>query len=87
MRIFRPRVEKHFLGRIPDEVVKNLSRLVSQWTERINAAILKMERGAEKNLREQISTVESLLSRTHSEAEEIRAALAEVETFSALVDL
>ena len=80
MAVFRPLFERHFLNRIPDEVMKNLSRLASSWTEAINAAILKIQRDGERSVRDQISTVESLLSRAHSETEEIKTALAEVET-------
>jgi hypothetical protein len=81
MGIFRSWADGHFLNRIPFETEKNLSRLASQWTESINAAILKIQRNAERNVRDQLSTVESLLSRTQSEAEEIRIALLEVESF------
>jgi len=80
MAIFRPLVKRHFLNRIPDEVTKSLSRLASTWTEAINAAIVKMQRDGERSVRDQISTVESLLSRTQSETEDIKMALAEVET-------
>jgi GTP-binding protein EngB required for normal cell division len=85
MSIFRSWADRHFLNRIPYETEKNLSRLASQWTEKINAAILKMQRDAERHLRDQISTVESLLSRTQSEAEGIRTTLSEVESFKCAI--
>jgi hypothetical protein len=44
MAIFRPWAEKHLMGRIPYEIEKNLSRLASQWTDGINAAIFGMQR-------------------------------------------
>jgi len=75
MKVFRSWADRHFLNEIPYETEKNLSRLASQWTERINDAILKMQRDAEQHVRSQISTIESLLSRTQSEAEEIRTSL------------
>jgi GTP-binding protein EngB required for normal cell division len=81
MKIFRSLADRHFLHMIPWETKKNLSRLASQWTERINDAILKMRRDAELHVRDQISTVESLLTRTQSEAEEIRTSLLEIESF------
>jgi GTP-binding protein EngB required for normal cell division len=81
MSIFRSWADTHFLKQIPYEVEKNLSRLASQWTEKINAAILKMQRDAERYVRDQISTVESLLARTQSEAEGIRMNLSEIESF------
>jgi GTP-binding protein EngB required for normal cell division len=80
MSVFRSWADRHFLKRIPDEVVKNLSRVASQWTERINAAIQTIQREAEKSIREQISTVESLLSSTQSEVEGIRCAIVEIES-------
>jgi GTP-binding protein EngB required for normal cell division len=81
MSLFRSWADRHFLGRIPDETKKNLSRLASQWTEKINAAILMIQRDAERYVRDQLSTIESLLSRTQSEAEGIRMTLSEIESF------
>jgi hypothetical protein len=86
MAIFRPWAVRHFLGRIPYEIEKNLSRLASQWTDRINTAILRMQREAEKSVRDQIATVESLLSRTESEAEDIRSALEKIDSLSSVLD-
>jgi len=85
MRVFRSWADRHFLKRIPYETEKNLSRLASQWTEKINAAILKMQLDAERHVREQIATVESLLSRTESETEGIRMSLSEVKSFRSVV--
>jgi small GTP-binding protein len=85
MRLFRSWADGHFLKRIPYEIEKNLSRLASQWTERINSAILKMQRDAERNVRDQISTVESLLSRTQSESDGILMSLSEVESLRMLI--
>ena len=83
--IFRSWADRQFLKRVPYEVDKNLSRLASQWTERINAGILKMQRGAEQAVRDQLSTVESLLSRKQSEAEKIRKRLSEIECHKILL--
>jgi small GTP-binding protein len=85
MSIFRSWANRHFLNRIPYETEKNLSRLASQWTERINAVILKMQRDAARHVRDQISTIESLLSRTQSESEGIRTTLSEVESFKCAI--
>jgi GTP-binding protein EngB required for normal cell division len=79
MSIFRPWADRHFLNRIPYEVEKNLSRLASQWTEKINDSIFKIQRDAERYVREQLWTVESLLSRTQSDADGISKSLSEVE--------
>jgi GTP-binding protein EngB required for normal cell division len=85
MRLFRSWADRHFLNRIPYETEKNLSRLASQWTEGINGAMLKMQRDAEKDVRDQILTIESLLSRTQSESEGIRESLAKVELLKNMV--
>ncbi len=85
MSLFRAWADRHFLKRVPYEVDKNLSRLASQWTERINDAILKMQRDAERTVRDQLSTVESLLFRKQSEAEGIRKSLSEVESLKGLL--
>jgi hypothetical protein len=54
-------------------------------TEKINAAILQMQREAERHVRNQLSTVESLLSRTQSEAEGIKMSLSEVESLRSAI--
>jgi GTP-binding protein EngB required for normal cell division len=80
MSLFRSWADRHFLKRIPDEVEKNLARLASQWSEKINTVIQIIQREAERRIREQISTVESLLSSTQSEVEDIRSAIVEIES-------
>lgn len=87
MWLFRSWADRHFLNHIPYETEKNLSRLASQWTDGINSAILKMQQDAEKNLREQTLTIESLLSRTQSESEGIRESLAEAELLKNMIPL
>ena len=64
MIVFRKWIENHFLNQLPFEVEKNLSRLTSQWTERINAVILNMGKQADRFVIEQVQTIESLLLRT-----------------------
>lgn len=80
MPIFRPWFERHFLDSIPWEIEKNLSRLASQWTDKINAAIRNIQMETEKTVRDQISTVESLLSQAPSESGGIKSGLEEIET-------
>jgi GTP-binding protein EngB required for normal cell division len=85
MWLFRSWADRHFLNRVPYETEKNLSRLASQWTDGINAAILKMQRDAEKNVRDQISMIESLLSRTKSESRELRTTISEAELLKHMI--
>jgi GTP-binding protein EngB required for normal cell division len=85
MWLFRSWADRHFLNRIPYETEKNLSRLASQWTDGINGAILKMQRDAERSVREQILTIEALLSRTRSDSQAIRASLSEMELMKGMI--
>lgn len=78
MLIFRPLFEKHFLHMIPGEVFVNLSRLAAQWEERINKAIETMKKQALNYVREEISTIESLLSKARGRSEEIKAIIQEL---------
>ncbi|MGB9699900.1 MAG: dynamin family protein [Thermodesulfobacteriota bacterium] len=78
MFIFRPLFEKHFLRLIPGEVFVNLSRLAAQWEERINKAIAAMQKQALSYVREEIATIESLLSKAQGRSEEIKAIIQEL---------
>jgi ABC-type transporter Mla subunit MlaD len=57
-------------------VEKNLSRLETQWTESINAALMQIQREAERRLGELIATVTRLIDSSADEAPQIRADLA-----------
>lgn len=78
MFIFRPLLERHFLGMIPREVFVNLSRLAAQWEDRINKAIEAMQKQALNYVREEMTTIESLLSKTQGRSEEIKAIIKEL---------
>jgi GTP-binding protein EngB required for normal cell division len=54
-------VRRHFEGEVSYKVLINISRLVSQWEERINAALLSMEKEAERRLDELVATVGHLI--------------------------
>jgi GTP-binding protein EngB required for normal cell division len=83
MKIFRPWFEKRLLARVPQEAQKNMSRLASLWTEAVNTSIAGIERAALQCVLEQLSTIESLLSKTASEAEKIRKDLRDIDLQSA----
>jgi GTP-binding protein EngB required for normal cell division len=87
MPVFRGSFEKHFLNRIPWEIEKNLSRLATQWSDGINAAIQSIEADAENSVRDQITTVEALLSQATSESDGIRSAMEEIESQISVVRL
>jgi GTP-binding protein EngB required for normal cell division len=71
MFIFRGLFEKHFISEIPREVEANLSRLAAQWEDRINRAIEEMRKQAINYVKEELSTIDALLSKTHGQTNEI----------------
>jgi GTP-binding protein EngB required for normal cell division len=79
MFLFRRLFEKHFMRQIPREVEVNLSRLASQWAERINKAIEGMRRQTEKYVKDELITIESLLVNAGGQTDEIRATREELQ--------
>ncbi len=72
MFIFRGLFEKHFMTKIPYEVTANLSRMAAQWEDRINRTIDEMRKQALKYVQDELSTIESLLWRSHGRSDDIR---------------
>lgn len=62
MPLVRWAVERRFYERVEREVYKNLSRLTTQWEEKIQAAIFETAKEAERRFVELIATVSRLLS-------------------------
>jgi GTP-binding protein EngB required for normal cell division len=85
MSVFRRSFDRYFRGRVPYEVEKNLSRLATQWSDAIGAAITAMERQAREEVRAQLETIAHLLSQTSMEAPRIEADLAEIERAGVLL--
>jgi GTP-binding protein EngB required for normal cell division len=54
-------VRRHFERQVSYKLFTNISRLVSQWEERINSALLNMEKEAERRLDELVATVGHLI--------------------------
>ena len=71
MFIFGGLFEKHFVSEIPREVEANISRLAAQWEDRINRAIEEMRKQAIDYVKEELSTIDALLSKTHGQTDEI----------------
>ncbi|NPU85530.1 MAG: hypothetical protein HPY65_13720 [Syntrophaceae bacterium] len=72
MVLFRRFFERHFLAQIPKQVEVNFSRLSNSWEERINRTIEDMRKQASRYIREEIETIEGLLSRTEDQTETIQ---------------
>lgn len=81
MKLFRKPIERHFLKQLPYEVEKNLSRLASQWTERVNACISEVGQQAERFVAEEVRTMENLLVQTNDPTDSIRELLHELEIY------
>lgn len=75
MFIFKGLFEKHFISEIPREVEANLSRLAAQWEDRINRAIEQMRKQSINYVKEELSTIDALLSKTQGQTDEINEAM------------
>lgn len=75
MSIFKGLFEKVFISKISHEVEANISRLASQWEDRINRAIEEMRKQAIRYVKEELNTVDALLSKTHGQTDDIRGAI------------
>lgn len=84
MWLVKGALERHFAGKVPYIVEKNLSRLASQWEERVNAAIGKVGKEAQRRLDELVETVDRLTASCGEAAPQISADLARLS--SALAD-
>jgi GTP-binding protein EngB required for normal cell division len=62
MPLVRWAIERRFYDRVEREVYKHLSRLTTQWEEKIQAAIFKTAKEAELRFDELITTINHLLS-------------------------
>lgn len=82
MFLFRRVFENRFIEKIPWEVETNINRLAAQWEERVNAAIEDMHQQAVKYVKDEIATIESLLSRTQGKTEEIREMITNLKRLS-----
>ncbi|HVO66198.1 MAG TPA: dynamin family protein [Syntrophales bacterium] len=75
MFIFRGLFERHFIREIPREVEANLSRLAAQWQDRINRAIEEMRKQSINYVKEELSTIDALLSKTQGQTDEIHESI------------
>jgi len=72
MFLFRRVFEKHFLKQIPGVVDIHLSRLAYQWEIRINKSIGEIKEQALEYVRNELSTIDALVSQTGGKTDEIR---------------
>ncbi|MCX5827090.1 MAG: dynamin family protein [Deltaproteobacteria bacterium] len=80
MAIFRGHFERHFVSQLANQVYVNTSRLAAQWEERINRAIEEMRKQAANYIRDEMTTIDALLSQTPGRTEDIQRLMADLET-------
>jgi hypothetical protein len=81
MTLFRGLTERRLQRRLPYEVYKNLSRLSSQWADRLSGAILGAEKELERHMDVLVDTLDRLLSQTGAESPQIEEDLRRVKDF------
>ena len=79
MALARPLVERRLYRRARYEVEKNLSRLAADWRNRIRVAIGELRTQAEQCARDELATLEQMLSQTNSNEPQLREAIQELE--------
>jgi GTPase Era involved in 16S rRNA processing len=80
MVIFRGHFERHFVRQLANQVFVNTSRLAAQWEERINRAIEEMRKQAANYIRDEIATIDALLTQSPGRTEDILQMTTELET-------
>jgi hypothetical protein len=81
LSLVKPFVRRHFAGKVPHIIEKNLSRLTSQLDESIREAMWQISKEAERRLDELVETVERLFTTSSDETPRIRADLERIRLF------
>lgn len=63
------------MRKLPGMIEKNLSRLASQWSGSVNAALEKINDEAERRLDDFIATITGFLESSRSDSDELRSNL------------
>ena len=81
MSLFRSAIERSLLRKSRWETEKNLSRLASNWRDRVAKGISELTRQAEQQALDELAALEHTLKQSASKAPELRQAIAELEQF------
>jgi GTP-binding protein EngB required for normal cell division len=81
MFIFRRLFEQHFIKEIPWATEVNISRLITQWETRINKAIDAMCKQTEGYIRDELSTIDALLSKSQGKTHELHDLISELQGY------
>lgn len=79
MAVFRGVFEKHFMKEIPWAVEVNLSRLAAQWEARINKVIDEMCKQTLAYIRDELSTIDALLTKDQGSTKEISEIVSDLQ--------
>jgi len=80
MWLVKPLAARHFRSSLPYMIEKNLSRLASQWEEKVKAAMTRIMKDAEWRLDELIETVQRLIASSRDDVPRIQADLEVIES-------
>lgn len=81
MNLFRPAIERSLLRKSRWETEKNLSRLASNWRDRVAKGISDLTRQAEQQALDELAALEHTLKQSASKAPELKQAIDELEQF------
>jgi hypothetical protein len=81
MSLFRPVIERSLLRKSRWETEKNLSRLASNWRDRVAKGISELTRQAEQQALDELAALEHTLKQGASKAPELKQAIDELEQF------
>lgn len=79
MSLFRPVIERSLLRKSHWEIEKNLSRLASNWRDRVAKGIGELTRQAEQQALDELAALEHTLQQSASKAPELKQAIDELE--------
>ena len=81
MNLFRPAIERSLLRKSRWETEKNLSRLASNWRDRVAKGISELTRQAEQQALDELAALEHTLKQSASNAPELKQAIDELGQF------
>ncbi len=81
MSVFRPAIERSLLRKSHWETGKNLSRLASNWRDRVAKGISELTRQAEQQALDELAALEHTLKQSASKAPELKQTIDELEQF------
>jgi len=81
MTLFRRWIERVLLRKSRWETEKNLSRLASNWRDRVAKGISELTRQAEQQALDELAALEQTLAQTASKAPELKQAIDDLEQY------